>query len=46
MDFIDDMESLPGMAAYLANRPELIDVGVAPKLVIDDVTHPTGLKKT
>ena len=46
MGFIDDMESLPGMATYLANRPELIDVGVAPKLVIDDVVHPTGLKKS
>ena len=46
MDFINDMESFPGMAAYLANRPKLIDVGVAPKLVIDNVTHPTGLKKT
>ena len=26
--------------------PELIDVGVAPKLVIDGVAHPTGLKKS
>ena len=46
MAFISDMESLPGMASYLSKRPKLIDVGTAPKLVIEDVAHPTGMKKT
>ena len=32
--------------SYLNSRAELIDVGVEPKLVIDGVAHPTGVKKT
>ena len=44
--FIDDMTSLQGMSEYLQVRPALIEVGRRPKLVIDDVEHPTGVQKT
>ena len=44
--FIDDMTSLQGMSEYLQVRPALIEVGRGPKLVIDDVEHPTGVQKT
>jgi len=27
------VEALPGVSDYLANRPEPVDIGVAPKLV-------------
>ena len=35
-----------GVKSYLDKRPELIDVSVEPKLIIDGVPHPTGVKKT
>ena len=38
--------SIVSVKSYLENRPELIDVSVEPKLVIDGVPHPTGVKKT
>jgi len=38
------VESLPGVSEYLASRPELIDVGTGPKLVINGVAEPTGVK--
>ena len=44
--FIEDIESIENVASYLNSRPKLIDVGVEPKLVIDGVAHPTGVKKT
>ena len=44
--FIEDIESIETVESYLNSRPELIDVGVEPKLVIDGVAHPTGVKKT
>ncbi|MDC3074129.1 glutathione S-transferase [Candidatus Pelagibacter sp.] len=44
--FIDDIESIETVKSYLNSRPQLIDVGVEPKLVIDGVAHPTGVKKT
>ena len=44
--FIEDIESIETVKSYLNLRPELIDVGVEPKLVIDGVAHPTGVKKT
>ena len=44
--FLDDMISIKSIKSYLDNRPELIDVSVKPKLVIDGVPHPTGIKKT
>ena len=44
--FIEDIESIETVKSYLNSRPELIDVGVEPKLVIDGTSHPTGVKKT
>ena len=44
--FIEDIESIESVKSYLNSRPQLIDVGVEPKLVIDGVAHPTGVKKT
>ena len=42
-DFMAAMHGLPGLATYLAERPELTDVGVGPKLVIDGRPVPTGV---
>ena len=44
--FIEDIESIETVKSYLNSRHELIDVSVEPKLVIDGVAHPTGIKKT
>ena len=44
--FIEDIESIESIQSYLNSRPKLIDVSVEPKLVIDGVAHPTGVKKT
>ena len=44
--FIEDIESIETVKSYLNSRAELIDVGVEPKLLIDGVAHPTGVKKT
>ena len=45
-EFLADMEDLAEMQAYLADRPELIDVAKEPKLVFDGVAHPTGTQQT
>jgi len=34
------------VSEYMKNRPELVNVGVEPKLVIDGIAHPTGVNKT
>ena len=44
--FLEDIMSIKNIKSYLDKRPELIDVSVEPKLVIDGVHHPTGVKKT
>ena len=44
--FLEDIMSIENIKSYLDNRPKLIDVSVEPKLVIDGVPHPTGVKKT
>ena len=44
--FLEDIMSIESVKYYLDKRPELIDVSVEPKLVIDGVPHPTGVKKT
>ena len=46
LKFVDNISSLDSITSYLNNRPKLIDVSVEPKLVIDGVSHPTGVKKT
>ena len=42
-DFMMAMRELPVIGGYIAERPELIGVGVRPKLVIDGVPVPTGI---
>ena len=44
--FLDDVMSIESIKSYLDNRPKLIDVSVEPKLVIDGIPPPTGVKKT
>ena len=44
--FLDDIMSIESVKSYLDKRPELIDVSVEPKLVIDGFPQSTGVKKT
>ena len=44
--FVDDITTIDSVRAYLDRRPELIDISIAPKLVIKGVPHPTGVQKT
>ena len=44
LNFMAAVEKLPGVKEYLASRPGIIDVGIAPKLIIDGVAKPTGTK--
>ena len=44
--FLDDIASISSIESYLSRRPELIDVSVEPKLVINGKAHPTGTVKT
>ena len=46
LKFVDNISSLDSIATYLENRPRLIGVSIKPELVIDGVTHHTGIKKT
>ena len=38
--------SIDSLKPYLDNRLDLIDVSVESKLIIDEVLHPIGVKKT
>ena len=44
--FLENMMSIESIRNYLEKRPKLIDVSVEPKLVIDGIPHPTGVKRT
>ena len=44
--FIDEISAIDKVSNYLNNRPDLIDVGIEPKLVINGKPHPTGIKQT
>ena len=44
--FLEDIMSIESVKSYLDKRPELIDVSVEPKLVIDGVPQSKGVKKT
>ena len=44
--FLDDIASLSSIESYLSERPELIDVSIEPKLIINGKVHPTGTVKT
>ena len=46
LQLIADIERIEAISEYIKTRPELVDVGVEPKLMIDGVAHPTGLQKT
>ena len=40
------MKSFPklkNIKDYLINRPKLIDIGIAPKFIIDNESYPTGI---
>ena len=44
--FIEDVEGIKAISEYMQTRPELVDVGSEPKLIINGIAHPTGLQKT
>ena len=44
--FLYDMEKMPELTHYLNKRPQLIDVGEEPKLIINGKAHPTGVTQT
>ena len=44
--FLQDIMSIQTVKSYLDARPKLVDVSIEPKLIIDGVAHPTGVKKT
>jgi glutathione S-transferase len=46
MKFVDDIQSIDEVSKYMEKRPELIDVGIEPKLVIDGIAHLTGVNRT
>lgn len=46
LQFLADVECLDAFSKYIETRPELVDVGIEAKLIIDGVSHPTGLQKT
>ena len=40
--FMEAFEKLPKVDEYLEKRPEIIDVGASPKLIIDGIKYETG----
>ena len=44
--FLEDIMSIQTVKSYLDARPKLVDVSIEPKLIIDGVAHPTGVKRT
>ena len=40
------VENLSGIKEYLDERPEIIDVGTAPKLIINGSPSPTGTEES
>ena len=44
--FLEDVMLINSVKSYLDKRPKLVDVSIEPKLIIDGVPHPTGVKKT
>ena len=45
MKFGEDIQSIEKVSEYMEKRPELIDVGIEPKLVIDGTAHPKGVNR-
>ena len=46
IEFMNSVENLPGIKKYLDERPEIIDVGTAPKLIINGSPSPTGTEES
>ena len=46
LQFIADVEGITAILEYLQTRPELVNVGVEPNLIINGTAHPTDLKKS
>ena len=46
LQFIADVEGITAILEYLQTRPELVNVGIEPNLIINGTAHPTGLQKT
>jgi glutathione S-transferase len=46
LKFVKDIEGIDSVSEYMRKRPELIDVGIEPKLIIDGRAHPTGLERS
>ena len=46
LQFLADVEGIKAISEYLQARPELVNVGVKPNLIINGTAHPTGLQKT
>ena len=46
LQFLADVEGITAISEYLQARPELVNVGVKPNLIINGTAHPTGLQKT
>ena len=42
ISFMEAFEKLPKVDDYLEKRPEIIDVGTSPKLIIDGIKYETG----
>ena len=42
LEFMNAIENLPVVREHLDERPEIIDVGTAPKLIINGSPSPTG----
>jgi len=43
--FVKDIEDIEPVSKYLTDRPDLVDVGIQPKLIINGSAHPTGVNK-
>ena len=42
ISFMEAFEKLPKVDDYLEKRPEIIDVGTSPKLIINGIKYETG----
>ena len=43
LNFMKSFPKLKNIKDYLINRPKLIDIGIAPKFIIDNESYPTGI---
>ena len=45
IEFMNAVENLSGIKEYLDERPQIIDVGTSPKLIINGLPSPTGTEE-